>query len=130
MQVSQDITKLLTRLWQHMSMRRRWQFGLLLILMIVTSFAEIVSIGAVLPFLGVLTAPERMFSHPVVQPFISHLGLTAPDQLLLPLTVAFGVAALMAGSMRLLLLWASNSLSYLTGADLSIDVYRRTLFQP
>lgn len=98
--------------------------------MIVTSFAEIVSIGAVLPFLGVLTAPERMFSHPVAQPFISHLGLTAPNQLLLPLTVAFGVAALVAGSMRLFLLWASNALSYLTGADLSIDVYRRTLYQP
>jgi ATP-binding cassette subfamily B protein len=32
--------------------------------------------------------------------------------------------------MRLLLLWASTRLSYATGADLSISIYRRTLYQP
>ena len=120
---------LLNRLWHHMSQKRRWQFGLLLILMIFTSFAEILSIGAVLPFLGVLTSPERIFNHPAAQPFNTYLGLTAADQLLLPLTIAFGVAAIVAGAMRLLLLWASNGISYGTGADLSLDVYRRTLYQ-
>jgi ATP-binding cassette subfamily B protein len=32
--------------------------------------------------------------------------------------------------MRLLLLWASIRLSWATGADLSINIYRRTLYQP
>ena len=32
--------------------------------------------------------------------------------------------------MRLLLLWASTRLSFATGADLSISIYRRTLYQP
>jgi ATP-binding cassette subfamily B protein len=48
----------------------------------------------------------------------------------LPITVAFGVAVLIAGAMRLLLLWGSARLSLGTGADLSINVYRRTLYQP
>jgi ATP-binding cassette subfamily B protein len=98
--------------------------------MLLTSFVEILSIGAVLPFLGVLTAPDRIFAHAAAQPFIQALGLTATAQLLLPLTIVFGVAALIAGAMRLLLLWASTRLSYATGADLSISVYRRTLYQP
>lgn len=98
--------------------------------MILTSFAEILSIGAVLPFLGVLTAPDHVFKHPTTQPFIQMLGLTKPEQLLLPLTIAFGVAALMAGVMRLLLLWASTRLSFAIGADLGISIYRRTLYQP
>jgi len=98
--------------------------------MILASFAEILSIGAVLPFLGVLTAPDRIFEHPAAQSFVKILGLTEPEQLLLPLTIAFGLAALMAGTMRLLLLWASTRISFATGADLSISIYRRTLYQP
>jgi ATP-binding cassette subfamily B protein len=130
MQPNQSITTLLKRLWHHISPLRRGQFGLLLVLMLLASFAEILSIGAVLPFLGVLTAPERVFEHAAAQPIIRALGLTMPAQLLLPLTIAFAVAALIAGTMRLLLLWTSTRLSFATGADLSISIYRRTLYQP
>lgn len=130
MQPSESIPVLLRRLWHHISKRRRGQFGLLLGLMVLVSFAEIVSIGAVLPFLGALTAPERVFASPYIQPFIQKLGIGTPDQLLLALTVAFGLAAVIAGIMRLLLLWANTRLSFATGADLSIDIYRRTLYQP
>jgi len=99
-------------------------------LMIIASFAEILSIGAILPFLAVLTTPSRVFAHPIAQPFIQTLGISSPGQLLLPLTIAFGLAALIAGSVRLLLAWASTRLSFATGADLSISIYRRTLYQP
>jgi ATP-binding cassette subfamily B protein len=130
MQPNQSITTLLKRLWHHISPRRRGQFGLLLVLMLLASFAEILSIGAVLPFLGVLTVPERVFEHAAAQPIIQALGLTMPAQLLLPLTIVFGAAALIAGAMRILLLWASTRLSFATAADLSISIYRRTLYQP
>jgi len=130
MHPTQPIISLLRRLWHHIGPRRQKQFGLLLVLMLLASFAEILSIGAVLPFLGVLTAPERVFAHPAAQPIIEALGLTAPEQLLLPLTIIFGAAALGAGVMRLLLLWASTRLSFATGADLGISIYRRTLYQP
>ena len=126
----QPITVLLNRLWHHVCLRRRRQFGLLLVLMILASFAEIVSIGAILPFLSVLTSPERVLEHAAVKPLTQAMGLTTADQLLLPLTVIFGLASLMAGAMRLLLLWASTRLSFATGADLSISIYRRTLYQP
>ena len=118
------------RLWSHISVRRRKQFALLLILMIAASFAEIVSIGAVLPFLGALTSPEHIYTHPAAQPFINLLNLTAAEQMLLPLSIAFGMAALVAGAMRLLLLWATTRLSFAIGADLSFSIYSRTLYQP
>jgi ABC-type multidrug transport system fused ATPase/permease subunit len=130
MQPTQPIIQLLSLLWHCISTRRRGQFGFLLVLMIIASFAEILSIGAVLPFLAVLTAPDHVFQHPAAQPFIHALGFNTPDQLLLPLTIVFGLAALMAGAMRLLLLWANTRLSFATGADLSINIYRRTLYQP
>jgi ATP-binding cassette subfamily B protein len=126
----QPIPQLLKRLSSHISSRRRGQFALLLVLMIFTSFAEIVSIGAVIPFLAILTDPARVFIHPSAQSIIKAMGLTDPQQLLLPLTIAFGLAALVAGAMRLTLLWASTRMSYAVGADLSISIYRRTLYQP
>ena len=121
---------LLIRLWHHISKRRRTQFVLLLILMILASFSEIVSIGAVLPFLAVLTSPDRIFQLPAAKPFIQNFGFTNANQLILPLTICFGFAALIAGAMRLLLLWANTRLSYGTGADLSSCIFQRTLYQP
>ena len=126
----QSLLTLLGRLWGHITPRRRGQFGMLLLLMVLASLMEIVSIGAVLPFLGVLTAPERIFANPTLQPLIQKFAITSSDQLLLILTLAFGAAAVLAGSMRLLLLWATTRLSYATGADLSTNIYRRTLYQP
>jgi ATP-binding cassette subfamily B protein len=130
LQPPQTLGRLLNRLWHHISRRRRGQFGLMLVLMGLASLSEVVSIGAVLPFLAVITTPDRVFEHAAAQPLIRALGVGSADQLLLPLTVIFGLAALMAGAMRLLLLWASMRLSFATGADLSISIYRRTLYQP
>ena len=120
----------LGRLWRHISRRRRCQFGLLLLLMILASLAEMLSIGTVLPFLAVLSAPRLIYEHPIAQPFIQAFGLASADQLLLPFALVFGLAALLAGCVRLFLLWASTRLSFAAGADLSVNIYRRTLYQP
>lgn len=106
------------------------QFGLLLVLMVFASLLEIVSIGAIVPFLAVLIEPGKVFNNPGAQIIITFLDIRSPAQLLLPLTIAFAVAAIVAGGVRLLLTWASTRLSFAVGADLSIDIYRRTLYQP
>ena len=120
----------LKRLWGHINLNRRKQFGLLITLMISASIAEIFSIGAALPFLAVLTDPQRIFELSLLQPIIKFLGVTASSQLLLIIVITFSMAALIAGILRMLLLWASFRLSYSTGADLSIGIYQRTLHQP
>ena len=102
---NQPITQLLRRLWSQFEPCRHVQIKLLLALMVIASFAEVLSIGIVLPFLAALTSPERLFEHTAAQPLIQALGVTAPAQLLLPLTIIFGAAALFAGIIRLLLLW-------------------------
>jgi len=124
------LIQLLRRLWKHINPRRRGQLGLLFLVMVLASFAEVVSIGAVLPFLGVLTAPNHIFSHPIAQPLIIFFNFTEPKQLLLPLTIIFAIGALFSGLMRLILLWGQTRLSYEIGTDLSFSIYRRTLYQP
>jgi len=121
---------LLLRLWRHLSRLRQRQFVLLMGLMLISAFAEVVSLGAVLPFLGILVAPEQVFNYPFIADVVQAWGITSADQLVLPLTVAFITAALMAGVIRILLLWATTRVAFATGADLGIEVYRRTLYQP
>jgi ATP-binding cassette, subfamily B, bacterial PglK len=124
------ILNLLLRLWLHLSQRRKLQFGLVSVLMLVSAFAEIVSLGAVLPFLGILISPEKVYNHPLAAGVVQSLGITSADELVLPLTIAFVAAALISGAIRMLLLWVSTRLAYASGTDLSIDVYQRTLYQP
>lgn len=125
-----SVFQLVIEIWYHLTSHRRFQFKLLLGLVIIASFAEVVSIGAVLPFLGALTAPDKIFEHPFAQPFIHSLGLNSSSELLLPLTIIFGIAALFAGAVRILLSWATIRLSFDTGADLGLEMYQRTLYQP
>jgi ABC-type multidrug transport system fused ATPase/permease subunit len=124
-----SLLSLLRALWSHLSPRRRKQFALLQLLMVISVVAEVVSIGAVVPFIGILAAPEAAFSHPLVAAFARHIGVTTSAGLVYPLTVCFAVVALLAGVVRLVFSWASTRLTFASGADLSEAVYLRTLYQ-
>lgn len=124
-----NLKELLLSLWSHVSKRRRTQIFWLVALMVAASFAEVLSLGALLPFLGVITSPEKVFANSNAQTLIHWLGIQTPAELLMPLTVFFCAAVLIAGATRLLLLWATTKLSYALGADMSMSVYRKTLYQ-
>ena len=129
---SPSVTKIyhnLKRLWAHLSLRRRFQAGLILILMVIASITEIISIGAVLPFLGVLTNPEVIFEHAYSQQIISLLGISSPDQLLLPVTILFIGVTVFSACIRVMLLYLITRLAFTTGSDLSVDIYQKTLYQ-
>jgi ABC-type multidrug transport system fused ATPase/permease subunit len=121
---------LLFCMWGYLNRRRRLQLGLLLMVMLATAGAEFISLGAVLPFLAVLSEPERLWQQPLVQSLSLRLGLIGPDQLLLPATTVFTVALILAAIVRLTNLWLNGMMAAAIGSDLSGEVYRRTLYQP
>jgi ATP-binding cassette, subfamily B, bacterial PglK len=124
------LPSLLKRLWRQLSGHRKRQFTAIIALVVVSAFAEVVSLGAVLPFLGVLTAPERVMKYPFVQRVMHDLSIGSFSQLVLLLAIAFALAAVMAGILRMLVLWVTIRVAYATGSDFSSEVYRRTLYQP
>ncbi len=121
---------LLRQLWSHLGRRRRAQLGVLVLLMLVSSAVEVVSLAAVLPFLAVLANPDGLWSQPLVQHWAPRLGIASAEALLLPITLAFAAAALAAGAIRLLNLWLNGRMAAAIGSDLSCAAYRRTLYQP
>jgi ATP-binding cassette, subfamily B, bacterial PglK len=125
-----SLYSIFNRLWRHISLIRRRQFAFLFVLTIVCSFAEIVSLGAVIPFIGIITQPEVVFQYPFLAYFIELFGIKEAEDLVVPLTIAFLIASVLSAGLRMLLVWVSVYTSRATGADLGVEIFRRTLYQP
>lgn len=121
---------MLLEIWAYLSRRRRIQLGLLLMVMIASGGAELLSLGAVLPFLAVLSDPERLLQQPLVQTLASWVGFNQPSELMLLVTMTFSAAVVLAALVRLTNLWLNGRLAAAVGSDLSCEAYRRTLYQP
>lgn len=118
------------KIWKLLSKKRKFELISILILIILASLGEAISIGAVLPFLAVLTSPEKIFENDLAKPLIDFLNLQNPSEIILPITLIFSVVVLISGIVRILLLWKQTRVSWDIGGDFAIQAYERTLYQP
>ena len=119
----------LTRLYHHISPRRRWQLLGLVILMLVGVVAEMATLGAVIPFLGILANPEIASKYTSIKIIVDIFNINT-NNLLVSAGVLFSLVALSAAGVRMLLMWVIYRLSFGMSADLGGEVYRSTLHQP
>ena len=98
--------------------------------MFITSLTEVVSLGAILPFLSVLSNPDWLYNHYVGKIISKIFHLTLAKQLIFLVTIFFISAIILSALMRLLLLWIQTKVSYAIGSDLSYTVYNNILYQP
>ena len=127
---SSGLVSRLHRLYSHFPPRRRRQLALLLPLMLLGATAELVTLGAALPFISFIAGPKVISSYPILQSFFSKFGWTEPHQIITAVTLLFAAVVLGAAAVRLLLTWATQRFVYRLGHDLSVEAYRRTLYQP
>ena len=99
-------------------------------LMVLSSLTEVLAIGAILPFLGVLVAPEKVFQSKMVAPLLNTFHIVSAQELLLPITILFCSAVLFSGLIRIILLWLQFRVAFGLGADISASIFKRTLYQP
>ena len=116
-------------LWRYLSRKRKIHYCMVLVLMTFSSLAEMVSIGLVIPFLSVLIEPQLLYQFDLIQPIILLFEVTDSKQLVLPIVIIFIIVVVFSGSVRLSLLYFMTRLSHATGADIGINIYRRTLYQ-
>ena len=130
MKHQEKLHQLLRALWKYISFKRKKQLGWLVLLMLLGTLADVVSLGLVLPFLGALTAPDKVFNHELMRPLIEWFALESAAELLLPLSILFAAGAIISGMIRLALLWVQTHLGNAIGNDLGSLAYRKTLYQP
>jgi ATP-binding cassette subfamily B protein len=120
----------LFRLWAHFSERRKRQFFFLLVLMVISSLIDMLSIGSVIPFLSILTNPDKFSSGNFAYFFVKVFKVQDLSQLMYIVTLTFCFFAFFSGLFRLILLKLTIRTSFATGADMSCAIYERTLYQP
>ena len=125
-----ETVRLLIRLWHHLRRRRKRQFIAITSLMLVSAFAEVATLGAVIPFITVLVNPDRVMQYEVVASLARFIGVVQPEDLIVPLALVFVTGAVFSALVRLVVVWATTHLSIVLGADLTVEAYERTLYQP
>ena len=115
----------LAEIYRQMSPLRRRQFYRLVGLMFVGAFAELATIGSVVPFLSLLANPGAFGSFRWL-----HFGGVIGIGPLAAGGLLFGALAVVAGAVRLRLAWAVQNFSYRLGHEIMIEIQRRVLLQP
>jgi len=97
--------------------------------MLCSGIAELLSLGMAYPFLLILDDPDRLWAEPSVQVIAKYTKIANAHQLLLAVALLFAITAILATAVRLLNLWLNDRIAAALGTDLSIDIYRRSLYQ-
>ncbi len=109
--------------------RRRIQLLFLLCLMLVGALAEVLSLGAIIPFLAILADPVQALQRPIVSTVIDIMGINSTQDIRWQLTQLFAITVVVAGIVRFVMIYAIAKLNFAIGHELGAEVYRRTLYQ-
>ncbi|MEM7300503.1 MAG: ABC transporter ATP-binding protein [Pseudomonadota bacterium] len=124
------VVRVLTRLYGKLSAKRKRQLLFVLLISIFGGFAEVATIGLIVPFLTVLTAPDLTAHTPVLGQVFEVLGAENRTDQIFWLTVLFCSVALVAGLVRIALVWSYQHAVYWIGYDLAGQAYNNVLSQP
>jgi ATP-binding cassette subfamily B protein len=117
-------------LFDSFNRRRKIQFIYLIIFNLISIVCEVISIGAVVPFIAMLTAPEKLYHHPYLRDFIRLFKINTPSSLILPVTFLFLITIILAGIFRIMVAWIMTRLTSAVGSELSAEVFKRIVYRP
>jgi ATP-binding cassette, subfamily B, bacterial PglK len=119
----------LKALLRQLTPRRKRQLILLLILTLLGATAELLSLGAVVPFVTVLANPAAAARNSTIAALMTGLNIES-SQLPMAVSVIFAGLVLVATCVRLVLLWANIRFANGLGAQIGETLYARTLQRP
>jgi ABC-type multidrug transport system fused ATPase/permease subunit len=118
-----------SRLWDNLSRKRKQQLLILVFLTILTSFLEVLGIGALLPFLSILTNPSLIYNNIKAKFIINYFSIGSNTQLMYFISFSFIIILFISGLMRVMLVWFQTRLSFNILSDISINIFYRTMYQ-
>lgn len=124
------INKPLFKIWSIISLEKKIKIGFLYVLILFASLAEVVSIGSVVPFIGVLTNPDIIYQNEYFSKIITIYKITNQIDLIKYITIVFVSATIFAAGIRILLLIFQTKLSHLIGLDIGSIIFEKALHQP
>ena len=121
---------LLKKIWTHLGKRRRMQVLLVLGMMVISGFAELFSLGAVIPLLAVFSSPRGFLDSRLGQMLYEVTGIDNENGMIVFTTLLFIGASIVTACIRLSNLWLNGKIAAKIGSDISREAYRRSINQP
>ncbi len=126
-----NVAHSLAWLWRNIfSRRRRMQAGLVIVFMLFGAIAELITIGAVIPFLAIFADPEGFGTSSRFGPILANLGIPKSSYSLRTIGLVFVGIAIVAAVIRIVLAWISQRYVFRIGFDIGLALYERMLHQP
>ena len=120
----------ISSLWSLLKHKRKIQITLLLVFMLITSIAEILSLSALVPFITAISSPEILTNNKYFMFITGFFNCVTRYEILVLITGIFTCATIIASFSRVLLLTFQTKLSFSIGNDLSQKIYEYTLNKP
>ncbi len=121
---------LILNIWKYLSKKRQKTILYSLILMILSGFAELITISSVIPFLTVLINPNKLLNHPISIYLSKILNVSERESLFLPIIIFFAICIIISTILRIYNLHLNFKISALIGSDLSVKAFSNNLYQP
>lgn len=112
-----------------LSNKNKFRVLVLIGLILVSSIAEIVSIGSVIPFLMAVGDPSKLYQNEELQFLWIFLGIDSVETLPFLFAIVFGSAAIISGSIRLFTLYIAAHVNRSIVVEFSTKVFRSLLYK-
>tara|TARA_B100000579_G_C22836022_1_gene858817 strand:+ start:425 stop:2197 length:1773 start_codon:yes stop_codon:yes gene_type:complete len=117
------------RLWKHLSNRRKLQLLFLGILVLISGFAELFSLSAIIPLLSTISGSRELVIPSFVKEALSLISILDQGNPVIKFALFFSIVSFIASFLRLSNIWLNSQMSARIGTDLSTKAYRNILFQ-
>ena len=121
---------LLKGIWKAFKTKRKRQFLLCSVLLIISGIAETLSIASIIPLINFLISPKDIWDNQFTYSVFSKLGFTNIQDPFISIICLFMVTIILSGILRILSLWVISKFIAVLASDFSSESFIKNLYQP
>ena len=124
---SKSSLKLFWRIWDLLKNKRKFQLIIVIIFSILSGLGEMITIGALYPYISLINNPQDVFKDNKIEFIISLLNIGSPEKLIYFSTFIFIIIVFITSIIRLFNLTLNFRIAALIGDELAVEAYRNIL---
>ena len=124
-----SIYQLLVSILKKISNKRKIQLLILFLLILASSISEIISLALIIPFLTLISNPERLLEFNFIQSINKYLNFENANEFVVPITFIFCISSILSALLRVGTYYANGKLAATIGGDIGSEAYYKSLQQ-
>lgn len=125
-----SILILLLNLYKFLNKKRKFQFFLIFLLAIFSAFAELITIGSLVPFVDLMIEPKRLFNYSLLENLFTFYEIDDLENIMIFMTIIFVFLIIVSTLIRIFIAYFTINVVHGIGHDLSVNIFKNTIYQP